>query len=166
MKISRIYSRPNVIQEAKKSRWSVPRLGLSPDLHLDGGADVRGESGEHQPRQGQAGRGEPGARPPRREVSQGECPHPQGPSSRQSYLQVCIQSKSISKIKYKHVFRKGNWKIIVGHHEIPFIFPRVYEEPSKTGGWLVDGGSLGGRMLEMLLTFTDMVVGKEHDLGD
>ena len=42
----------------------------------------------------------------------------------------------------------------------------MYEEPSKTGGWLVDGGSLGGRMLEMLLTFTDMVVGKEHVLED
>ena len=60
--------------------------------------------------------------------------------------------------------RKGDWKIIVGHHELPFIFPRVYEEPSKTGGWLFDEGSLQGRLLEMLLTLTDLVVGEEHDL--
>ena len=58
--------------------------------------------------------------------------------------------------------RKGNWKIIVGHHDLPFIFPRVYEEPSTTGGWLIDQGSLRGRLLEMLLTLTDMVVGKEY----
>ena len=58
--------------------------------------------------------------------------------------------------------RKGNWKIIVGHHELPFIFPRVYKEPSKTGGWLFDEGSLQGRLLEMLLTLTDLVVGEEH----
>ena len=56
--------------------------------------------------------------------------------------------------------RKGNWKIIVGHHEIPFIFPLVYNEPSKTGGWLFDGGTLRGKMLEMFLTLTDMVIGK------
>ena len=61
-------------------------------------------------------------------------------------------------------YRKGNWKIIVGHHELPFIFPRVYEEPSKTGGWLYDGGSIRGRFLEMTLTLTDWVVGEENDL--
>ena len=60
--------------------------------------------------------------------------------------------------------RKGDWKIIVGHHELPFIFPRVYEEPSKYGGWLLDQGSLRGRFVEMLLTLTDMVVGKGQDL--
>ena len=61
-------------------------------------------------------------------------------------------------------YRKENWKIIVGHHELPFIFPRVYEEPSKTGGWLYDGGSIRGRFLEMTLTLTDWVVGEENDL--
>ena len=60
--------------------------------------------------------------------------------------------------------RKGDWKIIVGHHELPFIFPRVYKEPSKTGGWLLDEGSLKGKFLEMLLTLTDLVVGEEHNL--
>ena len=27
--------------------------------------------------------------------------------------------------------RRGDWKVIVGHHEVPYIFPQVYTEPEQ-----------------------------------
>ena len=60
------------------------------------------------------------------------------------------------------VFRKGPWKIIIGHHFIPFPFTKVYNE--TTNGWIIDGGSWRGRITEIILHALDVVVGKENAL--
>ena len=61
-----------------------------------------------------------------------------------------------------HIYRKGDWKLIVGHHSIPFIFTQVYTEPED--GWIIDQGSLSGRIVEMVLSLTNMVVGQDNFL--
>ena len=61
-----------------------------------------------------------------------------------------------------HVYRKGDWKMIVGHHAIPFIFPKVYEEPLD--GWLIDQGSLRGKIVQMFLSLADLVIGQDNYL--
>ena len=58
-----------------------------------------------------------------------------------------------------HVYRRGQWKLIVGNHIIPFIFPLVYNETD--GWWAVDQGSLRGRVMEVFLWMMDVVVGNK-----
>ena len=63
--------------------------------------------------------------------------------------------------------RKGDWKLIVGNHEAPFVFPQVFEEPSKNNDWLVDDGrSFSGKFLEMFLHFTDLILGNNIKIFD
>ena len=58
------------------------------------------------------------------------------------------------------IYRKGDWKLIVGNHEAPFIFPQIFEEPSENGDWLIDNGqSFSGKLFEMFLQFTDLIIG-------
>jgi len=62
-----------------------------------------------------------------------------------------------------HTYRKGDWKLIVGNHDIPFIFPRVYTEPNS--GFIIDNGeTFTGKLLELFFHFTDFVVGEENYL--
>ena len=63
----------------------------------------------------------------------------------------------------KIIFRKGDWKLIVGNHEAPFIFPQVFEEPTQNGDWLLDNGrSFTGKLLEMFFHYTDLILGKNN----
>ena len=57
-----------------------------------------------------------------------------------------------------HVFRRGPWKLIVGHHVVPYIFPHVYNE--TTGWWANNQASLSDRVLEIFLWMMDLVIGK------
>ena len=59
-----------------------------------------------------------------------------------------------------HVFRRRQWKLIVGNHIVPYIFPLVYEEPA--GWWAIDQGSLSGRIMEVFLWMMDIVVGRNY----
>ena len=61
-----------------------------------------------------------------------------------------------------HAYRRGPWKLIVGHHFVPFFFSKVYGE--MTSGWLVEGGGWRDRMLELLLTGMDRLLGSENTL--
>ncbi len=61
-----------------------------------------------------------------------------------------------------HAYRRGPWKLIVGHHFIPFFFSRVYGEMKS--GWMVEGGGWRDRLLELLLTGMDRLLGSENTL--
>ena len=60
-----------------------------------------------------------------------------------------------------HSFRRGPWKIIVGHHYIPFPFSKVYNETDR---WVIDGGSWRGRLTEIFTEVLDLIVGEENAL--
>ena len=61
-----------------------------------------------------------------------------------------------------HTFRKGPWKIIVGHHYIPFPFSKVYNETIDS--WIIDGGSWRGRLTETFLDLLNLIIGEENCL--
>ena len=83
-----------------------------------------------------------------------------------------------------HAYRRDPWKLIVGHHLVPFIFTKVnniifviitelfnlivlntkvYNETAdqRVG---FDGGSLRGLMLQLITDFLDLVIGEENAL--
>ncbi len=43
-------------------------------------------------------------------------------------ISFTITKKGLLKCKIIYILRKGPWKIIVGHHYLPLIFDRVYNE--------------------------------------
>jgi arylsulfatase A-like enzyme len=61
-----------------------------------------------------------------------------------------------------HAYRRGPWKLIVGHHFVPFFFNKVYGEMKS--GWLVEGGGWRDKTLELLLTSMDWLMGSENTL--
>ena len=59
-----------------------------------------------------------------------------------------------------HAYRRGPWKIIVGHHCVPLFFTRVYNETRDR--WLVEGGGVRDKILQIILEAMDAVVGTEN----
>jgi len=60
-------------------------------------------------------------------------------------------------------YRRGPWKLIVGHHLVPFIFTKVYNETAdeRVG---FDGGSWRGVVLQLMHDLIDLVIGEENAL--
>ena len=52
-------------------------------------------------------------------------------------------------------FRKGPWKVIVGHHYLPLIFDRIYNETKS--GWLVEGGHWRDKLSEIITRAMDFI---------
>jgi len=59
-----------------------------------------------------------------------------------------------------HAYRRGPWKVIVGHHCLPFFYTHVYNETNSR--WIVEDGSLRSKVLQLLQEAIDTVVGTEH----
>ena len=59
-----------------------------------------------------------------------------------------------------HAYRRGPWKIIVGHHCLPLFFTRVYNE--TTGRWIVEGGGIRDKILQIIIEAMDTLVGTEN----
>ena len=66
-------------------------------------------------------------------------------------------------IQDSQAYRRGQWKIIVGHHYMPFLFTKVYNETADSV-WSVDGGSWRGVLAQGLLGVLDTVIGLENAL--
>ena len=62
-----------------------------------------------------------------------------------------------------HAYRRGPWKLIVGHHLVPFIFTKVYNETADARVGF-DGGSWRGVLLELMNDFLNLVIGEENAL--
>ena len=60
-------------------------------------------------------------------------------------------------------YRRGPWKLIVGHHLVPFIFTKVYNETADSR-FGFDGGSWRGVGLQLMTDFLDLVIGEENAL--
>ena len=60
-------------------------------------------------------------------------------------------------------YRRGPWKLIVGHHLVPFIFTKVYNETAEARVGF-DGGSWRGVVLQLMHDFLDLVIGEENAL--
>jgi len=61
-----------------------------------------------------------------------------------------------------HAYRRGPWKIIVGHHCLPFFFTEVYNETNSR--WLVENGSLRDKALQIVTAASDALLGTENTL--
>ena len=59
-----------------------------------------------------------------------------------------------------HAYRRGPWKIIVGHHCLPLFFTKVYNETNTR--WLVEGGGVRDKILQLILEAMDKLVGTEN----
>jgi len=59
-----------------------------------------------------------------------------------------------------HAYRRGPWKVIVGHHCLPFFYTHVYNETKSR--WIVENGGLRSKVLQLLQEAIDTVVGTEH----
>ena len=60
----------------------------------------------------------------------------------------------------KYLPSKGQWKIIVGHHFLPFFFSEVYNETSSW--WMVENGSLRDKALQIIQDSVDYLLGREN----
>ena len=61
-----------------------------------------------------------------------------------------------------HAYRRGPWKIIVGHHCLPFFFTKVYNETNSR--WLVENGSLRDKALQIIMDVSDALLGSENTI--
>ena len=61
-----------------------------------------------------------------------------------------------------HAYRRGPWKIIVGHHCLPFFFTKVYNETNSR--WLVENGGLRDKALQLILEGIDALLGTENTI--
>ncbi|XP_023326945.1 arylsulfatase B [Eurytemora carolleeae] len=61
-----------------------------------------------------------------------------------------------------HAFRKGPWKIIVGHHYLPLIFDRVYNE--TTTGWLVENGNWRDKLRDIIIKAMDFITPTQNTI--
>ena len=73
-------------------------------------------------------------------------------------------------------YRRGPWKLIVGHHLVPFIFTKVYNititifiltkvyNETADSRFGFDGGSWRGVGLQLMTDFLDLVIGEENAL--
>jgi len=52
-------------------------------------------------------------------------------------------------------YRRGPWKVMVGHHFLPLIFNRIYNETKS--GWLVEGGTWRDKAMEILMAGMDLI---------
>ena len=59
-----------------------------------------------------------------------------------------------------HAYRRGPWKIIVGHHCLPFFFTEVYNETNSR--WLIENGSLRDKALQIITEAIDALLGTEN----
>merc|ERR1711970_1629988 len=61
-----------------------------------------------------------------------------------------------------HAYRSGPWKIIVGHHCLPFFFTEVYNETNSW--WLIENGSLRDKALQIITEAIDALLGTENTI--
>ena len=61
-----------------------------------------------------------------------------------------------------HAYRRGSWKIIVGHHCLPFFFTKVINETNSR--WLVENGSLRDKDLQFIMETMDALIGTENTI--
>ena len=61
-----------------------------------------------------------------------------------------------------HAYRRGPWKIIVGHHFLPFFFTEVYNETNSW--WLVENGHLRDKSLQIVQDAMDYLLGRENTI--
>jgi len=59
-----------------------------------------------------------------------------------------------------HAYRRGAWKVIVGHHCLPFYYTKVYNESHSR--WIDESGGVRGKVLQLLQEAVDLVVGTEN----
>jgi len=59
-----------------------------------------------------------------------------------------------------HAYRRGPWKIIVGHHFLPFFFSEVYNETNNW--WLVENGHWRDKTLQIVQDAIDYLLGREN----
>ena len=61
-----------------------------------------------------------------------------------------------------HAYRRGPWKIIVGHHFLPFFFTEVYNETSSW--WVVENGHWRDKSLQIVQDAMDYLLGRENTI--
>lgn len=61
-----------------------------------------------------------------------------------------------------HAFRKGPWKIIVGHHFLPFFFNEVYNETNSW--WVIENGNWKDRALQIVQDAMDYLIGRDNNV--
>ena len=61
-----------------------------------------------------------------------------------------------------HAYRRGPWKIIVGHHFVPFLNSKVYNETNSW--WLNENGNWRDMCREMLTEAVDDLIGTENSI--
>ena len=61
-----------------------------------------------------------------------------------------------------HAYRRGPWKIIIGHHFVPFLNSKVYNETNSW--WLNENGNWRDMCREMLTEAVDVLIGTENTI--
>ena len=61
-----------------------------------------------------------------------------------------------------HAYRRGPWKIIVGHHCLPFFYTKVYNETNSR--WIVENGGVRDKALQIVLEAMDALLGTENTI--
>ena len=61
-----------------------------------------------------------------------------------------------------HAYRRGPWKIIIGHHFVPFLNSKVYNETNSW--WLNENGNWRDMCREMLTDAVDVLIGTENTI--
>ena len=56
-----------------------------------------------------------------------------------------------------HAYRRGPWKVIVGHHCLPFFYTKVYNESHSR--WIDESGGVRAKALQLIQEAIDLVMG-------
>jgi len=102
-------------------------------------------------------------------VSNGSTPLPSGPMDGVNQVESLLGKQPGARTSVHihrdydrdgHAYRRGPWKVIVGHHCMPFFYTDIYNETKSR--WLVEEGGLRSKLLQLLQEAVDTLIGTEN----